>query len=192
MTKLLTVLMLFICTGQEARKAPAPEPFTKETVEELGRYRAVLETSIGPITVELLPQEAPQHVRNFLRLADAGIYDGTSWHRVIPGFIIEAGLLATRSEPPSEEAMHYVRTLEPEPNDVPHIAGTVSTSDGEDSTTFFICTAESRHLDGKRTPFGKVVEGMKVVKAIENLPTNGDQPLSRINLIRVRIERISD
>jgi peptidyl-prolyl cis-trans isomerase B (cyclophilin B) len=190
MTFLFTALLLFISPVQKESETTEPEPFSTETVEELQHYRAVLETSIGPITVELLPDKAPEHVRSFLRLARAGIYDGTAWHRVIPGFLIEAGLIATRSEPPSEKAMKYVRALEPEPNDVPHIAGTVSASD--DSTTFFICTAESRHLDGKRTAFGKVIEGMGVVKAIENLPTNGQQPLTRINLTRVRVERIPD
>jgi cyclophilin family peptidyl-prolyl cis-trans isomerase len=60
------------------------------------------------------------------------------------------------------------------------------------STTFFICTADSRHLDGKYTAFGRVIEGMIVVKAIENLPTNGEIPLTRINLSRVRVERTPD
>jgi peptidyl-prolyl cis-trans isomerase B (cyclophilin B) len=192
----LAVLLLFNALVQMDKQTPEPEPFSKETVEELARYRAVLETSIGPITIELLPEKAPHHVRNFLRLAEEGVYDGTTWHRVIPGFLIEAGLISTRSKPPSEKAMRYVRTLEPEPNDIPHVTGTVSMANGDNSdgvsTTFFICTVESRHLDGKRTAFGKVVEGMRVVKAIENLPTNGERPLTRINLSRVRVERIPD
>ena len=63
---------------------------------------------------------------------------------------------------------------------------------GSATTSFFICTAESRYLDGKYTAFGKVVDGMKVVRAIENLPTDGEKPLARINLSHVRIERIPD
>ena len=63
--------------------APAPEPFSIESVEALAQYRAVLETSFGDVTIEFTPDKAPEHVRNFLRLAQAGVYDGTSWHRVV-------------------------------------------------------------------------------------------------------------
>ena len=95
---------------QENQEVIEAEPFSTETVEELARYRAVLETSVGPITIELLPEKAPNHVRNFLRLAVAGVYDGTAWHRVIPGFLIQTGLVSTRSEPLSEESRKYIRT----------------------------------------------------------------------------------
>jgi peptidyl-prolyl cis-trans isomerase B (cyclophilin B) len=181
---------------QENQEVIEAEPFSTETVEELARYRAVLETSVGPITIELLPEKAPNHVRNFLRLAVAGVYDGTAWHRVIPGFLIQTGLVSTRSEPLSEESRKYIRTLEPEFNDTSHVAGTVSMDHGDDpasaSTSFFICTAESRYLDGKYTAFGRVVDGMRVVRAIENLPTDGERPLIRINLSHVRVERIPE
>jgi peptidyl-prolyl cis-trans isomerase B (cyclophilin B) len=187
---------LAVAQVQEKQEVREQEPFSTETVEELARYRAILETTVGPITIELLPEKAPNHVRYFLRLAEAGIYDGTAWHRVVPGFIIQTGLVSTRSEPPPDEASKYIRTLEPEPNDTPHVAGTVSMDYGDDtagaSTSFFICTAESRYLDGKSTAFGKVVDGMNAVKAIENMPTDGDKPLARINLSRVRVERIPD
>lgn len=182
--------------AQEAQAVSEKEPFSTETVDELARYRAVLETTVGPITIAFLPEKAPSHVRYFLRLAEAGIYNGTAWHRVVPGLMIQTGLVSTRSEPPPDEAARYIRILEPEPNDTPHILGTVSMNQGDDpagaSTSFFICTAESRYLDGKVTAFAKVVDGMNAVKAIENLPTDGDKPLARINLSRVRIERIPD
>ena len=67
------------------RPADVPEPFSTETVEELARYRAVLETSMGEITLSFTPDKAPIHVRNFLRLAQAGVYDGMSFHRVVKG-----------------------------------------------------------------------------------------------------------
>jgi peptidyl-prolyl cis-trans isomerase B (cyclophilin B) len=141
-----------------------------------------------------MPDKAPNHVRNFLRLASLGAYDGNAWHRIVPGFVIQTGLLSTRSEPPSEKVMEFVGTLEPEFNDTPHIMGTVSMAHGDDpasaSTSFFICTAESTYLDGKYTAFGRVVDGTRVVKAIEALPTDGEKPLARINLTRVRVERI--
>ena len=167
-------------------------PFSTETVDELARYRAILETSFGPITVELFADKAPNHVRNFLRLASLGAYDGTAFHRIVPGFIIQTGLLSTRSEPPPESVMRYVRKLEPEPNDTAHIKGTVSMALGDDaevSTSFFICMAESSSLDGKNTAFGRVLEGLRVAEAIQAIPTDGDKPLARINMIRVRLEK---
>lgn len=172
--------------------SPKPEPFSAETVEELAKYRAILETSFGPVTIEFLPEKAPQHVRNFLRLASLGLYDGCSFHRVVPGLLIETGDLSTRHEPPPEKAMRWVRHLEPELNDTPHIEGTVSMARGDDpagvSTSFFISTAETSYLNGRYTAFGKVVDGMRIVKAIEALPTDGQTPLTPIYLSRVRVE----
>ena len=75
---------------------PEPLPFSTETVEQLAQYRAVLDTSLGIITIGFLPDKAPETVRQFLRLAQAGVFDGTSFHRVIHGFAIQTGYLATR------------------------------------------------------------------------------------------------
>src|SRR5262245_46645076 len=81
--------------------APPPVPFTQETIEELGQYRIVMETSKGNIVIEMLPDKAPNHVRHVLRLASLGAYDNTAFHRIAPGFVIQAGDLNTRSEPVS-------------------------------------------------------------------------------------------
>ena len=78
------------------KPAETPEPFSTEPVEELARYRAVLDTSLGEITLSFTPDKAPMHVRNFLRLAQAGVYDGMSFHRVVKGFVIQSGHLPTR------------------------------------------------------------------------------------------------
>ena len=67
------------------KPAPGPEPFSGESAAELSAYRAVLETSLGDITLEFMPDKAPGHVRNFLRLAQAGVYDGMAFHRVVKG-----------------------------------------------------------------------------------------------------------
>jgi peptidyl-prolyl cis-trans isomerase B (cyclophilin B) len=172
---------------------PEPEPFSTESKAQLAHYRAVLETSFGPVTVELFPDKAPNHVRNFLRLASLGVYDGCSFHRVVPGFVIQTGDLTTRREPPPENAMKWVRNLEPEFNDTLHVPGIVSMARGDDpasaSTSFFIVTAEASYLNDKYTAFGKVVDGMRVVKAIEALPTDGETPLTPIYLSKVRVER---
>ena len=84
------------------RPPPAPVPFVTETVEELASYRAVLETSFGEIAIAPRPDLAPEHVRNFLRLAEVGVFDGMSFHRVVPGFVVQTGFLPTRDEPLGE------------------------------------------------------------------------------------------
>ena len=172
---------------------PAPVPFSTETVQELAAYRAVLETSAGAITIELFPDKAPGHVRQFLRLAQAGVYDGMAFHRVAPGFVIQTGALASRAAPLTEKQQKLVQTLRPEFNDTKHVKGIVSMARGDDpasaTTSFFICTGASTALDGQYTAFGRVVDGMAAVEAIEALPRNGETPLARIDLKTVRLER---
>ena len=169
---------------------PEPEPFSSETAAELGRYRAVLETSSGPITVEFFPDKAPAHVRSFLRIASAGVLDGTTVHRVVPGFVIQTGWLPTRG-PLTDKQQKLVRPLQPEFNDTKHVRGILSMARGDDpasaTTSFFIVTGDSSSLDGKYTAFGRVVDGMAVVEAIEKAPLNGEAPVSRIELKTVRI-----
>jgi peptidyl-prolyl cis-trans isomerase B (cyclophilin B) len=179
------------------RDRPPPEvpPFSTESVEELREYRAVLVTSFGEIVVELYPDKAPNHVRNFLRLAEVGAYQGLLFHRIVPGFVVQTGFLETRSEPPPERILKYVQNLEPEFNDVLHEPGVLSMARGDDpasaQTSFFIVTGQASSLDHKYTAFGRVVEGMEVVKAIEAVPTDGDKPLGRVELSGVRVEKAS-
>ena len=170
-----------------------PEPFIRETAEELSAYRAVLETSAGPITIELMPEKAPMHVRQFLRLAQAGVYDGMAFHRVAPGFVIQTGALASRSTPLSEKQRKLVHAMAPEFNDTKHVKGIVSMARGDDpasaTTSFFICTAEAPALDGQYTAFGRVVDGMAAVEAIEAAPRDGETPKTRIELRTIRVEK---
>jgi len=171
---------------------PPPEPFSDVPPDELGRYRAVLETSAGAITLEFLPDKAPETVRAFLRLASAGVFDGTSFHRVVRGFVVQTGSLDTR-QALTERQQKLVRPLPPEFNDTPHVPGVVSMARGEDPgsalTSFFIVTARAPSLDGLYTAFARVVDGMPVVEAIEAAPVAGEAPVTRIDLTRVRIEK---
>jgi cyclophilin family peptidyl-prolyl cis-trans isomerase len=177
------------------RETPPPEPvpFAEAPVDELARYRAVLETSKGSITIAVEPRKAPNHVRTFLRLAAAGVYDGTSFHRVVPGFVIQTGMVSTRETPLTQSQSKYVGTLQPEFNDLPHVDGTVSMARLDDpasaSTSFFICTAPAPSLDGNYTAFGRVVDGLDVVHAIESVPIDGETPIERIELRKVTVER---
>src|SRR6266542_1490 len=98
---------------------PEPEPFSAETAAELAKYRAVLETSIGPVAIEFFPDKAPEHGRNFLRLAQAGVFDGTPFHRVVRGFVVQTGALNTRG-PLTEKQQKFVHPLKPEFSDTKH------------------------------------------------------------------------
>ena len=174
------------------RPPPEPLPFSTESVEELAQYRATLDTSAGPITLGFLPDKAPEHVRNFLRLAQAGVFDGMAFHRVVRGFAVQTGSIDSRG-PLGEKSQKLVRMLQPEFNDTPHVKGIVSMARGDDpasaSTSFFIVTGDGRSLDGKYTAFGRVLDGMPVVEAIEASPVNGEVPAERIELRSVRISK---
>ena len=175
------------------KPAPVPEPFVSETAAELGSYRAVLETSMGNVTFEFFPDRAPNHVRQFLRLAQSGVYDGTAFHRVATGFVIQGGFLQTRKEPLEGRPADYVRTLQPEFNATAHERGIVSMARGTEpasaTSSFFIVLATATALDGQYTAFGRVVEGMDVVAKIEQVPLNGEAPVTRIEVARVRVVR---
>jgi peptidyl-prolyl cis-trans isomerase B (cyclophilin B) len=173
------------------KPAPAPEPFTTETVEDLSSYRAAIETSMGTMTVEFFPDRAPGHVRNFLRLASAGVYDGTAFHRVVRGFVIQGGFLPSRTEPLDERQQSFVRNLQPEFNATPHDKGILSMARGDDpasaNTSFFVVTARTQGLDGVYTAFGRVVEGLDVLDQIESVPVNGEAPVTRVDVRRVTV-----
>jgi peptidyl-prolyl cis-trans isomerase B (cyclophilin B) len=178
--------------GVTIRDTP-PVLFVTDSVQDLATYRAVLDTSAGPIAIEFFPEKAKEHVRQFLRLADAGVYNNVAFHRVAPGFVIQTGALNTRATPLSEKQQKLVHNLTPEFNDTKHAKGIVSMARGDapDSatTSFFICTGASTALDGQYTAFGRVVDGMSVVEAIEQTPRDGETPKTRIELRSVTIER---
>jgi peptidyl-prolyl cis-trans isomerase B (cyclophilin B) len=175
------------------KPAPTPEPFVSETPEALSRHRAVLETTLGNITLEFFPDRAPTHVRQFLRLAASGVYDGTAFHRVVPGFVIQGGFMPSRRDPLEERQQAYVRTLQPEFNDTVHERGIVSMARGTEpasaTSSFFIVLAPAPALDRQYTVFGRVVDGMDVVAKIEGVPRDGETPTTRVEVTRVRIER---
>jgi cyclophilin family peptidyl-prolyl cis-trans isomerase len=169
------------------------DPFVDATAPELGTYRAILDTAQGPITLEFLVDKAPGTVRQFARLAAAGVYNGMAFHRVAPGFVIQTGALSSRTSALTEKQQRLVHNLPPEFNDTKHVKGIVSMARGDapDSaqTSFFICTGPSAALDGQYTAFARVVDGMSVVESIEKAPRDGETPLARIDLKTVRVEK---
>ena len=170
-----------------------PEPYITESAQELGAYRAVLDTSAGPITVEFFADKAPETVRQFLRLADAGVFNGMAFHRVAPGFVIQTGALSSRVAPLNPKQQALVHDLRPEFNDTKHVKGILSMARGDSptsaQTSFFICVGTSSALDGVYTAFGRVVDGMSAVDAIEQTPRTGEAPNARVDLKTVRIIR---
>ncbi len=154
------------------------------------RARAVIETKFGEIEIELLPEKAPGHVENFLTLARKGFYDGTTFHRVIPGFMIQGGDPNTRDAKGSR-AMHGTGgpgyTIKAEFNDTAHKRGVVSMARAQDPNSagsqFFICVAEARFLDRQYSAFGRVVRGMEVADQIVNAARDShDNPHERVEM----------
>lgn len=171
---------------------PAPEPFADVDDAALGAYLATIDTTLGAITVEFLAEKAPKTVRSFLRLASAGVFDGTPFHRVVKGFVIQTGALAYRGEPLTATQQKLVPAgLPPEFNDTPHVKGVLSMARGDDpasaTTSFFICTGVCQSLDGKYTAFGRVIAGLEVVEAIEGAAVQGETPLEKIEIRQVKL-----
>ncbi len=169
-----------------------PVRYVNDSVQELGGYRAILDTSAGAITIEFFPEKAKETVRQFLRLAEAGVYNGVAFHRVAPGFVIQTGAMNTRSAPLTEKQQKLVHPLAPEITDTRHVKGIVSMARGEGNeatTSFFIVTGTPPGLDGNYTAFARVVDGMNVVEAIEQTPRTGETPNTRIELRGIRIEK---
>ena len=156
--------------------------------------RAIIETKFGEIELELLPDKAPGHVKNFVDLAKKGFYDGTTFHRVIPGFMIQGGDPNTKDlKAPRERhgtgGPGY--TIKAEFNDTLHKRGVLSMARANDPNSagcqFFICVADSAFLDRQYTAFGRVVRGIEVADQIVGAPRDGrDNPKDRIDM-KVRV-----
>jgi peptidyl-prolyl cis-trans isomerase B (cyclophilin B) len=152
--------------------------------------RAVIETSKGEIEIELLPDKAPGHVKNFVDLAQKGFYDGTTFHRVIPGFMIQGGDPNTR-DASALRGQHGTGgpgyTIDAEFNDTPHKRGVLSMARASDPNSagsqFFICVADAAFLDRQYSAFGRVVRGMEVADAIVSAKRDAaDNPNDRLEM----------
>ncbi|MSQ77140.1 MAG: peptidylprolyl isomerase [Nitrospiraceae bacterium] len=157
--------------------------------------RAIISTAFGDIHLKLYAEEAPRHVDNFLNLAKMGFYNGTTFHRVVPGFLIQGGDPLSRKP---DRSLHGTGepgyAMSAEPNDRPHKRGalsmakmpkeTNSTRNFDDNgSQFFICVADSSGLDRRYTVFGEVVRGLDVVDKIVAAPRDErDNPLEPISV----------
>jgi len=142
----------------------------------------------GEIVLQFFPDVAPNHVKNFLDLAGKKFYDGTTFHRVIPGFMIQGGDPNSKNPDRASHGMggpgHRVKA---EFNSKPHTRGMVSMARANDpdsaGSQFFICVADANFLDWQYTAFGEVVSGMDVADKIVSVKRDGrDNPLERIEI----------
>ena len=151
--------------------------------ETTGTEVAVLETNLGRIVVGFLPDKAPKHVASFKKLVSEGFYDGTKFHRVIPGFMIQGGDPNSKSDDRSRHGTGGPGfTVPAEFNDTKHVRGILSAARSANPNSagsqFFLMVATSTHLDGQYSAFGQVLEGMEVVDQIVSLPRDrNDNPL---------------
>jgi peptidyl-prolyl cis-trans isomerase B (cyclophilin B) len=182
-------------TFERDRPPPEAVPFSDVPVTELSRYRVVISTNLGDIEVGLHPDVAPRHVRRFLRFAELGLYDGTTFHRVVPGFVIQGGALSTRKSPIAEKYLPLVTPVAAEFNDRKHVRGTVSMARAEDPDSaldsFFIVLEPQEGLDGNYTVFGTVTKGLETVDGISQVPTQGESPLMPVMIEKMTVEPIS-
>jgi peptidyl-prolyl cis-trans isomerase B (cyclophilin B) len=152
-----------------------------------------IETKFGKIVFKLLPELAPEHVRNFIKLAQSGFYDGTLFHRVIPGFMIQGGDPNTKTTNKATWGMGGPGyTIKAEFNTRSHLRGIVSMARAMDPNSagsqFFIVTSDSTFLDRQYTVFGEVLEGMPVADQIVNQQRDrNDCPLQEVKMNTVTI-----
>src|SRR5258706_548091 len=170
-------------TATEATVPPPAAPTTAaEEKKPMSQYEnkvAELHTSAGEIDIRFYPDIAPNHVKNFIDLAEKGFYNGTKFHRVIPGFMIQGGDPNTVSGPPSTWGTgDSGKNIDAEFNSVSHKRGIVSmarsNSPNSASSQFFIVTSDSTFLNNQYTVFGQVTKGMDVADKIVNAP-KGEQ-----------------
>lgn len=157
--------------------------------------RAIIKTKFGDIEIEFYPDVAPRHVENFIKLAKDGFYNGTIFHRVIPGFMIQGGDPNTKDTLKKETygqggPGHNVKA---EFNDIPHKRGIVSMARAADpdsaGSQFFIVVEDSRFLDRKYSVFGQVKKGIGVADKIVNLPRDErDNPKERVEMTITIVE----
>lgn len=181
---LALTLLLSISVYAETKN----KKLTKEEIKKMSEARAIIETKFGNIELKFFPDVAPNHVNNFIELAKKGFYDGTTFHRVIPGFMIQGGDPNSKSADKSQHGMGGPgHTVKAEFNNKPHKRGTLSMarSGHPDSagSQFFICVADAPFLDRQYTVFGEVVSGMEAADKIVSQPRDSrDNPTERIEM----------
>lgn len=169
-----------------------PEPFDGASVEKMAKQCVKLDTDAGVIEIEMLAEAAPENARNFLNLAARGLYDTTTFSRVVKDFVIQGGNLSTGQKWSFETAKRAARKMPDEPGYIKHERGIVSMARPDEpnsaTTNFFILMREASQLDGKFSAFGRVKSGMDVVEAINHAPVEGEKPIKAVQIKKATVE----
>lgn len=190
--------------SNERTNAPAtqakkkPEPFDGAAVTKMAEQCVTLQTESGQIVIEMLAEAAPETARNFLNLVATGSFDTTTFSRVVKGFVIQGGNLSTSgrwgaADNTGEELLERARRkIMDEPNYIKHVRGIVSmarpeTPNGASTHFFILVSEEAPTLDNKFAAFGRVIKGMEVVDAINNMQTEGDKPVKPVRVTRATV-----
>jgi peptidyl-prolyl cis-trans isomerase B (cyclophilin B) len=200
---ILVALLAVACTAPTQtpvtetapREPAAPQAAIQAQERPMSYYEnkiAEIETTTGTIAVRFFPQVAPNHVKNFIDLSEQGFYDGTRFHRVIPGFMIQGGDPNTKTDDSATWGTGGSgERIRAEFNPIPHRRGILSMARSQHpdsaSSQFFIVVADSRFLDNNYTVFGEVVSGMEVADAIVAAPRRGETPVNPPAIQRITI-----
>ena len=188
LTLVIFVFSLTLSMSQSFSQEVRYKKFSSEEVKKMSEQQAIIHTKLGDITLKFFPEVAPNHVKSFIELVQKGFYNGTTFHRVVPKFVIQGGDPNSKSPDRSIHGMGGPGyNVKAEFSNKPHKRGTLSMarSAHPDSagSQFFICVAEVPSLNGKYAVFGKVTTGMEVVDKIVSQPRDGnDNPNDRIEV----------
>lgn len=172
---------------------PKSEPFDKADVKTMAGQCVAFDTESGLIDIEVYPESAPESVRNFLNLAATGLFDTTTFSRVVPGFVIQGGHLWTRESKMTHAiAARATRKIPDEPNKILHERGVLSMARGDEpnsaSSDFFILVANAPYLDGKFAAFGRVTKGMELVDTINKAAVTDEKPEKPVRIKKVLVK----
>ena len=189
MKKILALLFLLtMFTVLQGYAQQSQKNFSAQEIKKMSTTKAIIETKFGNITLKFFPDVAPGHVKNFIDLAKKGFYDGTTFHRVIPGFMIQGG--DPNSKNPDKRTHGQGGpgyTIKAEFNDRAHKRGTLSMARAQNpdsaGSQFFICVKDAPFLNKQYTVFGEVESGMEAVDKIVSQPRDSnDNPNERIEM----------
>ena len=174
--------------AETAAPTATTDPFDGASVERMASQCVTLETELGAIEIALMPEVAPESVRNFLNLSATGALDTTTFSRTVKGFVIQGGNLQTSEKWGAELSRRMARKLPDEPGLVKHERGIVSmarTDEPNSATThFFILVGPGPHLNSKFSAFGSVTKGMEVADLINQAPAEGEKPEKPVKINR--------
>ena len=198
MFTLTTSLLIIVACGQQRNGDEMQTEQTETNDFATGDSLVVIETTMGAIKIELFTESAPKHAENFKKLTREGFYNGATFHRVIPGFVVQGGDPNSRSQDrslhgrggpgytiPAEIGTDHKRSYIA----AARLGDQVNPERESSGSQFYICLDDLPSLDGAYTVFGRVVEGMEVVDQIAQVPTDmNDNPVDRVEMIQITIE----